>query len=107
MEEHRKRVAAGVGGSQQGVELNATERGCEPVANGEPDTGVSAPGLTPDSTKNTDAVLSWRLAVASSLPSGLNATENGALPVASGEPGTSVSAPPAPTENTDTLFPSA
>ena len=63
--------------------LNATDAGSLPVANGEPETGVSAP---PDPTENTDTVLATLLAVASSPPPGLNATELGPLPVPNGEP---------------------
>ncbi len=72
-----------------------------PVANGEPETWVSAP---PEPTANTDTELPAALAAASNPPPGLNATETGSPPVANGEPVTWVSAPPEPTANTDTVL---
>ena len=86
--------------------LNATEDGLSPVANGEPDSGVSAPVAW--LTENTDTVLApfcWSsFAVARSPPLGLNATEDGLSPVANGEPDTGASAPVAwLTKNTDTV----
>jgi hypothetical protein len=64
--EHRHRIVFVIGGREQPPdELNATDTGAVPVANGEPDTAVSA-------------------------PDGLNATDAGNMPVANGEPDTGV-----------------
>jgi hypothetical protein len=91
------------------VELNATERGLLPVANGDPDTSFSAPDE--EFTENTDVVLAVLLAVArKTFPDmdGLNATEAGVKPVANGDPGISASAPVVVfTANTDTVLAAA
>jgi hypothetical protein len=83
--------------------LNATEFGNAPVANGDPDTWVSAP--VDPSTEKVDTECAESLATAMKAPDGLNATEIGNAPVPNGDPDTCVSAPvEESTENIDTVL---